>query len=104
LIPGKGVRSNVFGQCFSCWGNQEIVPGTFFHTVVQTQIKELQTAAVANAESVKGHVRQLEEIMQGLESSATQLQSKITKLVSLLYVSAGVAVIALGCALWALLR
>ena len=74
------------------------------HVVAQTQIKELQSAAVSNAESIKGLARQLEEIMQGLERSATQLQRKTAKLVSLLYVSAGVAVIALGCALWALVR
>ncbi|GAB3034301.1 hypothetical protein GCM10027285_16430 [Oleiagrimonas citrea] len=72
--------------------------------VAQTQIKELQGAAVANAESIKGLARQLEEIIQGLEHSATQLQRKMAKLISLLYVSSGVAVVALGCALWALAR
>jgi hypothetical protein len=40
LIPGKGVRSNVF----SCWGNQEIVPGTFSHAekiaAIATDISE----------------------------------------------------------------
>lgn len=73
-------------------------------SVVQTQIKELQAASVANSESIKALASQLEEMMHALEDSASQLQKRTAKLIVLLYSSAGMAIVALCVAIWTLAR
>ncbi len=73
-------------------------------SVVQTQIKELQSAAVKNSESIKALAHNLEEMIRGLESSASQFKHRTEKLVALLYISTTIAVVALGCAIWAVVQ
>lgn len=72
--------------------------------VVAKQIEELQLAVTKNAESVRGLAEKLQETIQGLEIAAANAQKQVAMFKVMLVGSSAVSVVALCCAIWALVR
>lgn len=72
--------------------------------VIAKQIEELQLAVTNNAESVRGLAGQLQETFQNLESAAADAQRRVAVFKTMLMGSFAVSVVALCCAIWALMR
>ncbi len=70
--------------------------------VVAKQIEELQLAATNNAESIRGLAEKLQETIEGLETAAADAQKQVSRFKILLAGLSVVSIVALGCAVWAL--
>lgn len=72
--------------------------------VVAKQIEELQLAVTKNAESVRGLAEQLQETIRGLEAAAADAQRQVSVFKTMLMGATIISIIALGCAIWALVH
>lgn len=70
--------------------------------VVPQQIRELQTAATQNAESVKVLAEQLKEAIQGVDAGMAELQRQMVSMRRLAMAALALAGVATGVAIWAI--
>jgi hypothetical protein len=69
--------------------------------VVPQQIRELQTAATQNAESVKVLAAQLKEAIEGVDAGMAEMQKQLATMRRLAMAALALAGIASGVAIWA---
>ena len=72
--------------------------------VVAKQIAELQTAAIQNAESIKILASEMQHTIEALQNGATRLEQKLEQARTLLIISVTVSLLALGVAVFTLVR
>ena len=72
--------------------------------VVTKQIAELQEAVTQNARSVHTLAEKLQQVIEGLESTAKEAKSQAAAYKAALYLSLGLSVTSVGICLYLLLR
>lgn len=72
--------------------------------VVAKQIAELQTAAIQNSEAIKIIASEMQHTIEALQTGATRLEQKLEQARTLLIISVTVSLLALGVAVYALVR
>lgn len=72
--------------------------------IVVRQIAELQTAVTQNAQSVHTLAEKLQQVIEGLESTAEDAKKRAAAYKTALYVSIGLSVSSVGTSIYLLLR